>query len=288
MFRTIRWYFKFIFMLFITYPRLKKAEYFLKKNKLEKFYNYSFFQTSKWAMNRIKDSGATINVYGKENIPKDRNVVFISNHQGDFDIAIFMALIPKEKGFVAKIELTINVYGKENIPKDRNVVFISNHQGDFDIAIFMALIPKEKGFVAKIELNKIPILRTWMKYIGCVFMDRKDLKQSLKTINKAIDFIKKGHSMVIFPEGTRSKCDKIGDFKPGSFKLAFKTNTPIVPVTIDGSYKLKEKNNGLIKPDTVNVYIHNPIFLENITNEEKESLPGKIKDIIADKLPKNN
>ncbi len=241
MFRTIRWYFKFIFMLFITYPRLKKAEYFLKKNKLEKFYNYSFFQTSKWAMNRIKDSGATI-----------------------------------------------NVYGKENIPKDRNVVFISNHQGDFDIAIFMALIPKEKGFVAKIELNKIPILRTWMKYIGCVFMDRKDLKQSLKTINKAIDFIKKGHSMVIFPEGTRSKCDKIGDFKPGSFKLAFKTNTPIVPVTIDGSYKLKEKNNGLIKPDTVNVYIHNPIFLENITNEEKESLPGKIKDIIADKLPKNN
>lgn len=241
MFKTIKWYFKFVFMLFITYPRLKKAERLLKDNKLEEFYKYSFYQTSNWAMNRIKDSGATI-----------------------------------------------NVYGKENIPKDRNVVFISNHQGDFDIAIFMALIPKEKGFVAKIELNKIPILRTWMKYLGCVFMDRKDLKQSLKTINEAIILIKKGHSMVIFPEGTRSKSDKMGDFKAGSFKLATKTNVPIVPVTIDGSYKLKEKNNGFIKSDIVNVYIHSPIFVENMTNEEKETLPKMVKNIIEEKLPKNN
>ena len=240
MFRTIKWYFKFMFMLFITYPRLKKAERLLKNNKMKEFYNYIFYQTSNWAMNRIKDSGATI-----------------------------------------------NVYGKENIPEDRNVVFISNHQGDFDIAIFMALIPKEKGFVAKIELNKIPILRTWMKYLGCVFMDRKDLKQSLKTINEAIGFIKKGHSMVIFPEGTRSKGDNMGEFKAGSFKLATKTNAPIVPVTIDGSYKLKERNNGRIKPDTVNVYIHKPIYMENISNEEKEHLPTTVKNIIQEKLPKN-
>lgn len=240
MFRTIKWYFKFVFMLFITYPRLKKAERLLKNNKLEEFYNYSFYQTSNWAMNRIKDSGATI-----------------------------------------------NVFGKENIPKDTNVVFISNHQGDFDIAIFMALIPKKKGFVAKIELKKIPILRTWMKYLGCVFMDRNDLKQSLKTINEAINFIKKGHSMVIFPEGTRSKGDKMGEFKAGSFKLATKTNTPIIPVTIDGSYKLKEQNNGFIKPDIVNVYIHKPVYLDNMSNEDKENLHIIVKNIIKDKLPNN-
>ena len=240
MFRTIKWYFKFVFMLFITYPRLKKAERLLKNNKLEEFYNYSFYQTSNWAMNRIKDSGATI-----------------------------------------------NVFGKENIPKDTNVVFISNHQGDFDIAIFMALIQKKKGFVAKIELKKIPILRTWMKYLGCVFMDRNDLKQSLKTINEAINFIKKGHSMVIFPEGTRSKGDKMGEFKAGSFKLATKTNTPIIPVTIDGSYKLKEQNNGRIKPDIVNVYIHKPVYLDNMSNEDKENLHIIVKNIIKTKLPNN-
>ena len=240
MFRTIKWYFKFVFMLFITYPRLRKAQNMLKNNDIEQFYNYSFEQTSKWAMNRIKDSGSTI-----------------------------------------------NVYGQDNVPKDRNVVFISNHQGDFDIAIFMALIPKNKGFVAKIELNKIPILRTWMKYLGCVFIDRKDLRQSLNTINQAINFVKNGHSMVIFPEGTRSKSDKIGNFKPGSFKLATKTNAPIVPVTIDGSYKIKEQNKGFIKPNTVNVYIHEPIFLEDLSTEDIENLPKTIKNIIQKKLPQN-
>lgn len=239
MFRTIKWYFKFFFMLYITYPCLKKAEKLLKDGKTEEFYRYSFDQTANWANNRIKDSGATINVYGLENIP------------------------------------------------DRNVVFISNHQGDFDIAIFMALIPKEKGFVAKIELQKIPVLKTWMKYLGCVFMDRNDLKQSLKTINDAIKFIKQGHSMVIFPEGTRSKSDKMGEFKAGSFKLATKTNTPIVPVTIDGSYKLKEKNGGIIKPDVVNVYLHQPIYMENLSKDEKDNLHNIVKDIIKSNLPNN-
>ena len=79
----------------------------------------------------------------------------------------------------------------------------------------------------------------------------------------------------------------MGEFKAGSFKLATKTNAPIVPVTIDGSYKLKERNNGRIKTDTVNVYIHKPIYMENISNEEKEHLPTTVKNIIQEKLPKN-
>lgn len=239
MIRSIIWYFKFFFMLFIRYPSLKKAERLLKSGRMEEFYDYSFRETSKWAMNRIKDSGAKV-----------------------------------------------NVFGEENIPRDRNVVFISNHQGDFDIAILMALVPTNKGFVAKIELNKLPILRVWMNYINCVFIDRRDLKQSIKAINKAIDIVKKGNNMVIFPEGTRSKCDKMGDFKAGSFKLATKTNVPIVPITMDGSYKLKEKNKGIIKPDTVSVYIHKPIYTENLTKEEKENLPNIVKKIIQEKLPK--
>lgn len=237
MLRTIYWYFKFVFMLFINYPNLKKAERYLKNGEIEKFERFSFDGTSNWAFNRIKDSKATI-----------------------------------------------NVYGKENIPKDENVLFISNHQGDFDIAIFMALIPKDKGFVAKMELNKVPILRTWMKYINCVFIDRNDLRQSVKAINTAEQFLKNGKSMVIFPEGTRSKCGKMGNFKKGSFKLAIKTNVTIVPVTIDGSYKLKEANGGLIKPNTVNVYIHKSIITKNLTENEKLELSIKVRDIIKSKL----
>lgn len=238
MIRTVYWYFKFFFMLFFRYPRLLKAKRLLNEGKTEEFYKYIFNEASKWSMARIKDSGAKI-----------------------------------------------NVFGKENILKDRNVLFVSNHQGDFDIAIFMALIPKEKGFVAKKELRKIPILKIWMEYINCVFIDRDDLKQSLKTINQAIKLINEGNSMVIFPEGTRSKSDKIGEFKIGSFKLATKTNVPITPVTISGSYKLKELNNGKIKPDTVNVYIHEPIYVENLSKEEKDKLAVTVKNIIQSKLP---
>ena len=238
MFRTIYWYFKFVFMLFFEYPSLKKAERYLKNGEIEKFERFSFDGTANWALNRIKDSKATI-----------------------------------------------NIFGKENVPEDENVLFISNHQGDFDIAIFMSMIPKDKGFVAKMELNKMPVLRTWMKYINCVFMDRKDIRQSIGAINQAIEFLKEGKNMVIFPEGTRSKCGKIGKFKAGSFKLATKTNVTIVPVTIDGSYKLKEGNGGFIKPDTVNVYIHKPVITRNLSEDEKEKLPETIREIIKSKLP---
>ena len=237
MIRTIIWYFKFSFLLLISYPFILKARRLLKNGKEKEFKEYCFNLSSNWAKNRIKDSRSTVNVYGVENIP------------------------------------------------DENVVFISNHQGDFDIAIFMALIPKQKGFVAKMELKKVPMLRTWMEFIGCIFMDRKDLRQSLNSINEAINLVKNGHSMVIFPEGTRSKGDKMGNFKAGSFKLATKTNVPIVPVTMDGSYKIKEQNGGFIKPATVNVYIHPPIYTKDLSKEDKEYLPKRVKKIIQSKLP---
>lgn len=237
MFRTIYWYFKFVFMLFLNYPKLKIAEKYLKSGENNKFERFIFEETSKWASNRIKDCKANI-----------------------------------------------NVFGKENIPENENVLFISNHQSDFDIAIFMCKIPKNKGFVAKIELSKLPILSTCMKYTNCVFLDRKDIKQSSKAINQAINYLKNGKNMVIFPEGTRSKCNKIGNFKPGSFKLATKSNATIVPVTINGSYKLKEGNKGIIKPNNVDIYIHKPIITRNLSNEEKQKLPQAVKNIIKSKL----
>lgn len=91
-------------------------------------------------------------------------------------------------------------------------------------------IEKPKAFIAKIELLKLPLLRTWMIHLKCVFMDRSDIRQSLKVINQAADHLKEGYSMIIFPEGTRSKNETFGEFKPGSLKLALKAGVPIVPV----------------------------------------------------------
>lgn len=234
MIRSVVWYFKFVFGLAAKIPAMRKAVKILEKEGQRSFDRFVYDTTEKWAMARIKDSGAQI-----------------------------------------------AVHHLERIPKDRNVLFVSNHQSDFDIAIFIALIPKDTGFVAKVELEKIPLLRTWMKYIHCVFMDRKDLKQSLETIINGIKNLKAGYSMVVFPEGTRSKCSEMGEFKAGSFKLATKSKVPIVPVTMDGSYKIMEANHYRIKPAHVNVTVHEPIYIEDLSKEELAGLPERVRQVIA-------
>jgi 1-acyl-sn-glycerol-3-phosphate acyltransferase len=178
---------------------------------------------------------------------------------------------------------TIVVDGESNVPKDGAVVFVSNHQGNFDIPILLGYISKPKAFISKIEVLKMPMIRSWMRLMQCAFMDRKDIRQSLRTINAAAESIKKGYSMVIFPEGTRSKGSQMREFKAGSFKLALKAGASIVPVTVDGSWRLLEAQ-GRMKPGTVHVTIHEAVPTAGLSREEAEALPDKIKAIIESGL----
>jgi len=182
--------------------------------------------------------------------------------------------------------IKVNVYGLENLPKDKTVLFVGNHQGNFDIPIYISKIPTLKGFIAKVEIEKIPGIVTWMKHMNCVFMDRSSLRKSSEAIIKGIKILKEGHSLVIFPEGTRSKGDNMGEFKAGSFKLATKSKVPIVPITINGSYKIMEANKKkwIIKPAKVDLHIHKAIETSNLSKEEQEELPKKVKEIVASKL----
>lgn len=176
----------------------------------------------------------------------------------------------------------INVIGEENIPKNEAVVFVSNHQGNFDIPILLGYLNKHKAFIAKKEITKMPIISTWMKYMNCVFMDREDIRQSLQSINQGIEYIKEGYSMVIFPEGTRSIDGQLGEFKPGSLRLASKSGAPIVPITIKGSNKIMGKNSFIIKPADVDVIISAPIYPTSVKDTNK--LTEIIRDIIKGHL----
>lgn len=238
MLKTIYWYSYFMLSAFASYPKLIKAKKLVKDGNLKEAEKLTHEVTSKWAMKQIQNAGATI-----------------------------------------------QMHGLENLPKNEPVVFISNHQGNFDIAIFMAYIDTPKGYVAKVETKKIPMISTWMTYMHCVFMDRSSLKAAASAIIEGVKTIKEGHSLVIFPEGTRSRSDEMGEFKAGSFKLATKPKVPIVPVTINGSYKLMEANGGKVKSGTVDVYIHPPVPTDTLTKEELAVLPDTIKHIIASKLP---
>ena len=240
MIRSIAWYTHFATSLMATIPKLKRAKSLESQGKEEEKAKYVHEVTTKWANSQLKLSGSKVTVYGEENIPGD-------------------------------------------IP----VVFMSNHQSNFDIPLLMVHIDKFKGFVAKVELKKLPVVREWMELINCVFMDRDDMRQSVKTIIEGIKLIKEGTSMVIFPEGTRGKGGPMGDFKVGSFKLATKPRVPIVPITIKGSYKLMEQNGNRIKPAEVEIYIHPMIETAKLTKEELEQLPNKVKTIISSKLEGN-
>ena len=178
---------------------------------------------------------------------------------------------------------SVQVEGLEHIPPGP-VVFVSNHQGNFDIPLLLGYLDKPKAFIAKIELLKMPLVSTWMKNIQCIFIDRQDPRQSLRAIQSGVDLLKGGHSLVIFPEGTRSRGPEMGEFKKGSLKLATKAGVPIVPLTINGTYQMMEANGGRIKPASIKMIISPWINTTNLTKEEENHLTDHVYEIIKEKL----
>jgi 1-acyl-sn-glycerol-3-phosphate acyltransferase len=144
----------------------------------------------------------------------------------------------------------------------------------------MGYLRKTKGFIAKKELFKLPCVKTWMKLLKCIPIDRENIRSSAKAISDAIKVLKTGHSMIIFPEGSRSKACEMGDFKAGSFKLATKSRLPIVPITVNGTYKILEKNNMIIKPTKIYLTIHKPVYTHDLTTEQLKELTEQVKDVI--------
>ena len=179
----------------------------------------------------------------------------------------------------------VEVSGLENLPASGGMLFVSNHQGAFDIPLLLGYIPVLKGFVSKKENFRLPIVSVWMKLLHCIILDRKDLRQSARAIARGIRDLKAGRSLVIFPEGTRSKSGTLNRFKEGSFKLATRSGATIVPLTIDGSYRLLEGNRGRIGPGVVRLHVHAPVILAQLPAEKRNDPAEWVRGIIASRLP---
>lgn len=191
------------------------------------------------------------------------------------------------KSQVAMSGSKIKVIGEENLPAG-SVLFISNHQSNFDIPIFMSYINKPKAFIAKVETSKMPLVSSWMRLMKCVFMDRKDIRQSVEAINKGSEFLKQGYSMVIFPEGTRSENGEMGEFKAGSFKLAIKSGVPVVPVVIRGSFDIMGKGSLIIKPALVEIEILEPVEVSKLSKDEQKNLHTTVQESIKEVMSNYN
>ncbi len=179
----------------------------------------------------------------------------------------------------------IRVTGAENIPPGTPVVFVSNHQSNFDIPILIASLGRPVGFIAKDGMQKFPLINRWMQHIHCVFIKRGSPRDAAAAISRGIANLKQGYSMVIFPEGTRSKDGGIQDFKPGALKLATKAGVPIIPVTINGSFDMMRKGSIIIRPAKVELIICEPIMPGAYEATDTNSLSDQIKTIIKGHLP---
>ncbi|MDD4754423.1 MAG: lysophospholipid acyltransferase family protein, partial [Desulfitobacteriaceae bacterium] len=188
------------------------------------------------------------------------------------------------RGIVKKYKINLNISGKENVPEGP-VLFVSNHQGYADIPIYCAVFTeKQIGFVAKTSLGKIPIFGEWIRDIRSIFIEREDPRSSLKTIEEGISLLNQGFSLVIFPEGTRSKGPQMGQFKKGSLRLATKSGVPVVPVTVNGTYHVYEDLGYVHSGASVDFHIHPAIDTKSLSKQEANNLAEKVEELVKSKL----
>ena len=195
--------------------------------------------------------------------------------------------IPRwSRGILKVTGVTLTVEGLENIPKEGPCVFVGNHRSYYDIPLLLASLDKPHGILAKEELGKIPLLNRWMKLLGCVFVQRDDLRASVRALNDATAIVESGRSFVIFPEGTRYKGEEggVGEFKSGAFRIAVKTGAPVVPVALTGARALFENNGNRCHPGRVHICILPPIQTAGMSKAEQKQLPEAVRQTILAQL----
>lgn len=188
--------------------------------------------------------------------------------------------------FLCGVKVTVK--GKENIPKEEAALFVFNHRSYFDILIGYTTVGKLAGFVAKKEMEKVPCISRWMRYLNCLFLDRENPREGLKTILQGIDLIKNGYSIFIAPEGTRNHGEDMLPFKEGSLKMAEKSGCPIVPVAMNNTDTLFEQHMPWVHKGHIIIEYCKPINLNEISKEDRKFLGNYVQNIIRETLDKNS
>ncbi len=185
---------------------------------------------------------------------------------------------------LAGVKLTVE--GRDNIPDDQAVLYIGNHRSYFDIVIGYVLVKGECGFVAKKEMRKFPVVNWWMDILHCLFLDRENMKEGLKTILKGIEQAKEGISVWIYPEGTRNKGEEgsLLPFKEGSLKIAEKSGCPVIPVVMTHTADILENQMPWIVPTKVHVIFGEPIVLKDLPKEERKFAGAYVQKTIQEML----
>ncbi len=180
--------------------------------------------------------------------------------------------------------IKVSVKGLSNIDPSKSYIYMSNHQSNFDIPVLLGYLKVQFRWLAKMELFKIPIFGHAMRKAGYISIDRNNRESAFESLKTAARKIKSGVSVLIFPEGTRSRDGKIRSFKKGGFVMAVDSGVPIVPIVLTGTSSIMTKGSFRINPGKVSMTIHQPIQTSVYTRETKEALMERVQRVICDDL----
>ena len=179
------------------------------------------------------------------------------------------------------IGLAVTVEGAENLPgADETVVFVVNHQSYLDIPVVLGSIGRAYPLLGKRQLGKIPFLGAWMRRLGCIFVERDDARASVAALRACDELVEKGSSLIIFPEGTRSGGDVIGEFKGGAMRVALKAKVPVVPIVLNGTGRAMEGNNWRLRKGRVRVQVLPPVPTAELSRAEQKALPKYLENMM--------
>ena len=206
--------------------------------------------------------------------------------------------LEKNYAFIKKVtkaanragRVTIESYGVENIPKENGFIFFPNHQGMFDALVFLESCPVPFSVVYKKEVSNVILLKQVFRALHAIAIDREDIKQSLQVINQMTEEVKQGRNFLIFPEGTRNKNadeTEMLPFHDGSFKIAARAKSPIIPIAISNSANIWEANFPKMTPTHVVIEYGKPIIPSELDRDTQRRLGSYTQNIIKEMLIKN-
>ncbi len=174
--------------------------------------------------------------------------------------------------------IDVTATGLERLDAATPYVFMINHQSFLDGPLLMTVLDRPVRIIVKRFVFRIPVLGLGMRFVGYVPLDKEGVGEGRKRITRAANLVReKGYSFLIFPEGTRSREGSLLPFRRGGFFLALETGTPIVPITVKGTYELMPRGQKFVRKGRVKFAFHEPIPLTGYTPETMPELMERVR-----------
>lgn len=175
----------------------------------------------------------------------------------------------------------VEVRGRENYDKNKSYIFIANHQSAYDIFVVYGWLINKFKWIMKSSLRKIPFVGLACHKAGHIFVDRSNPRQAKRSIEDAEKKLQNGSSIVVFPEGSRSKTGKLGAFKRGAFKIAQDLHLPIVPISIKGAFDVMSPSDYFPKPGRIVLTFHPEIPTDNLCDANLNEFMEHCRSVVA-------